>query len=99
MTTPTHEQLLDAFTRVRGDDWPADLRALQLAVARMTLVEAAAKALARGQRVLARQAPLDTAPPLPSRPSSTRALGHTERLRRHGDAVDLKRLAAGDRDD
>jgi hypothetical protein len=101
MTTPTADQLEAAFSRMRADDWPATLHELAQAAARMKLVESAAKALARGERVPTRQAAND----MPTAP--VRAFEHPARLigarptpsRRHGDGPDLKRLAAGDRDD
>lgn len=101
MSAPTADQLEVAFSRIRGDDWPSTLHELAQAAARMKLVECAAKALARGERVPARQAANDT-PPAP-----VRALAHPARLygagpiphRSRSDGPDLKRLAAGDRDD
>lgn len=101
MTSPTADQLEAAFSRMRADDWPATLHELTQAAARMKLVESAAKALARGERVPARQAPND----MPATP--VRTFEHQARLsgvrpaptRRHGEGPDLKRLAAGDRDD
>lgn len=101
MTAPTAEQLEAAFLRVRADDWPATLRELGLAAMRFAAVECAAMALARGERVLARTTAND-APATPIRPTerSKRLVGARPiPARRHGDGVDLKRLAAGDRDD
>ena len=100
MTTPTTDHLQAAFERVRGDDWPTSLRELQQAAARLAVVTGAAQALARGERVLARESCQPCALP-------ARAIEHPARLtgtrptpaRRHGDAVDLKRRASGDRDD
>lgn len=104
---PTDEHLQDAFARVRGDGWPATLHELQLATARMAVVTGAAQALARGQRVLARES-LQPCAACAAEAAPARTFEHPARLagarptpaRRHGDAgPDLKRLAAGDRDD
>jgi hypothetical protein len=102
-TAPTTEQLQAAFARVRGDGWPATLHELAQAAARYAVVLGAAQALARGQRVLARESQQPAA--TPTEPPA-RTFEHPARLtgarpvprRRHGDH-DPKRLAAGDRDD
>lgn len=95
---PTTEQLQAAFARVRGDDWPATLQELHQAAARLGIVTAAAKAMARGERVLARESlePCAACSAPPARVAASRPIP----MRRHGDTTpDLKRLAAGDRDD
>jgi hypothetical protein len=102
VTTPTAAQLQAAFNLVRGDDWPVTLLELQLAEGRMAVVEGAAMALARGQRVLPRQGLLDAAvPPVRTFDHPARLAGArpTTPTRRRTDGLDAKRLAAGERDD
>lgn len=103
-TAPTADELQAAFADMRSPDWPATLAELQTAAARYAVVLGVAQARARGLAVPARELPnlraqLSTPP--------ARTFEHPARLtgtrptpaRRHGDTIDLKRLASGDRDD
>lgn len=105
VTLVTDADLQAAFARVRGDGWPTSLHELQQAAARLAIVTGAAQALARGERVLAREQqhpgpgtttepPVHTFKPIARHPGT-----RLNPARHHGDAVDLKRLASGDRDD
>lgn len=104
MTTPTADHLQAAFADMRGPGWPETLAELQRAAARYAVVLGVAQARARGLPVLPREQHLQQ-PALGEPPART--FEHPARLagtrptpaRRHGDAVDLKRLASGDRDD
>ncbi len=97
-SAPTAAQLQQAFAVMRGAGWPATLADLQadtspLAVARVGIVHGAARRLANGGH--------------PERPDlsgpithATKRVPSTSPARRHGDTpVDIKRIAAGDRDD
>lgn len=96
---PTTEQLQAAFERMRGPDWPDTLHDLMQAVARFGVVNSAAKALARGERVETRG---DSTTPVrtferPARREGARPI--TPARRRDDQVVDLKSRAAGEKPD
>ncbi len=108
MSTPavTDEHVQRAFELLRRADWPATLQALLAAARQAALVEGLARRLAAGQGMAP---PVDPTQPqhavplrawdYPPRRTGERAAGLTERRRRHDSGPDLKRAAAGDRDD
>lgn len=92
---PSEADLQAAFALLHGADWPKDLHQLRMAATRMKLVQAAARVIANGGRPCrpeitpqpARPAPrFEQAWPFPPKPFIKQA-------------IDVKRLAAGDRDD
>lgn len=97
---PSEADLQAAFALLHRADWPVDLHTLRMAATRMKLVQAAAREIANGGHPTRP----DTTGPItnnaPTRPTprfeqawpfpAKRPLTH---------APDLKRLAAGDRDD
>lgn len=113
MTQPTAEHQQRAFELLHRPDWPAHTLADLLAVARhIAMVNGLAQRLANGHGISLPANPTDLAdqaPPSPTlracdfppRRSGNRAAGQTERRRRDSriDGPDLKRMAAGDRDD
>jgi hypothetical protein len=96
---PTQAQMQHAFAALRGADWPATLAELQLdttplATARLGTVLGAARCVAQGGDITR----ADLSGPITNRPA--RPAPHPLPTRRHGDAaVDIKRIASGDRDD
>lgn len=101
MTTPrepTEADLQAAFAALHADDWPADLRTLRMAAARLKLVQATARAIANGGR----PSRIDLTGPItnaqPARPATAQPWPFPAK-RPLAHALDLKRLAAGDRDD
>lgn len=106
----TQEHLQRAFELARRPDWPATLGELLAAARQAALVQGLAQRIANGLGMTLPHDPTELADqpaaepvPLrawdyPARLSGTRAGGQTERRRRDA-GVDLKRLAAGDRDD
>ncbi|KQY83722.1 hypothetical protein [Pelomonas sp. Root1444] len=111
MTVITTEHLQRAFDLARRPDWPTDLTLAELMVyaRRAALVQGLALRLSKGQSTTLPHAPSSLAdcPPEPVRlrasdyPTSARTNGLTERRRRDDrtPALDLKRLASGERAD
>ncbi|MDR7331735.1 hypothetical protein [Roseateles asaccharophilus] len=99
---PTEAQMQHAFAQVRAAGWPPSLAELQLdssplATARLGIVRAAALHVAHGGQL--------TRPDLSGPITDWRLKpapahhAHPHPARRHGDAVDLKRVASGDKED
>lgn len=102
------EHLQRAFDMARRPDWPATLAELLAAARQAALVQGLAQRLANGKGMTLPNDPAEladspTAPlrawDYPARLGGSRVTGQTERRRRDASGVDLKRLAAGDRDD
>ena len=98
---PNEAQMEQAFEVLRGAGWPLTLAELRLddsglSPARMGIVLAAARHVANGGHL---DRP-DLSGPIrePYKPAP-RPHPHHSPARRHGDAVDLKRAASGEKDD
>lgn len=99
---PTEADHQAAFARLHSTDWPPTLHELRMAAARLKLVEGMARQLANGGR-LAPRADL-TGPITNARPARATGPAEPQRWpfpakRPLAHALDLKRAAAGDRDD
>jgi hypothetical protein len=106
VTAPTADHEQRAFDLLRRPDWPTTLTELRTAERQAALVRGLAQRLANGQGMARHDdapAPLPEVPlrscDFPPRLNGTRATGQTERRRRDVGAIDLKRLAAGERAD
>lgn len=92
---PSEADLQAAFALLQGADWPKDLHQLRMAATRMKLVQAAARDIANGGRPCRPE--MD---PQPARPAPRFEQAWTFPAKRPlAHSLDLKRLAAGDRDD
>lgn len=97
---PTEADLQTAFAILHTDEWPADLHALRMAAARMKLVQATARDIANGGRPARAEIDGPISNPLPARPAAQPARGWPSKPNGlYLQGPDLKRLAAGDRDD
>ena len=97
---PTEADLQAAFALLHRADWPQDLHTLRMAATRMKLVQAAAREIANGGRPAHADLDGPITNPLPARPEAPPLRGWPKKptgLCMQG--PDLKRLAAGDRDD
>lgn len=92
----TTEHIQRAYTQLHRADWPP-LDVMERFARQYAIVTARACSLAHGHTLPAEP----TGAPAPGPAPSARANGHTERRRRDdaAGAIDLKRAAAGDRDD
>lgn len=90
----TTEHIQRAYAQLHRPDWPG-LDEMQRMATQMAIVRARACALAHGHALPTEP----TARLAPATPPAANALGRTPHRRRTDGATDIKRLAAGDRDD
>ncbi len=92
----TTEHMRRAYAQLCKSDWPS-FDEMQRLATQFAVVRGRAVSIASGHAL----PPEPTGAPAPAPPCSRRTQGHTERRRRDdaAGAIDLKRAAAGDRDD
>ncbi len=97
--TPTDEQLAAAWAKCARPEWGLDMAQTKAAALHWSLVVMHARLLAGGVAVAAASATPAPTPPAPPAREARRLTYPAHRYQTGGEPFDVKRAAAGDRDD